>query len=534
MRSTLDALNRVLAHILFFSLTLLLSACAVQSSPDGGGKDTTPPEVVEVVPENRSTFFTGQEISITFDEYVKIDGFSSQFISSPPLKYKVEHSLKGKTLNISFEDTLRENTTYTFSFGNAIKDNNENNPLTDFKYVFSTGAVLDSQVVHGTVTDAFTNRPLEKIMVAMYEAESDDSVFMKEVPLYYGLTDESGHYDIENIAPGNYKIFAIQDNDFNYLWNGASERLAFVDEVITSELDPEVDFKLFKLPPAYRFFRAKLLSFGKVEAYFGIPAQGVEFTRLDTTDAQHYIEYPENGDTIHLYTNHWVNGEDASWMVYHEASSSLDTMRVRFFEKDTIKFKISLEKSGAFSPADSIILMGSTPIVEMDTTRMFVLANDSVPVPFHAEQTGPRRLRLFTEAKYGESVKWVLDSGAVRDLHGRWNDSTSQTIRFLEDNELSIFHLAVSSDSATARVVEIYNDKGEIAYRSAFTQKLNVDLFDILPQKYHVRVIYDRNGNGKWDTGNYFSQTQPEKVIYLAKTIELRANWEIDEFWVIP
>ncbi|NVK03536.1 MAG: Ig-like domain-containing protein [Flavobacteriia bacterium] len=527
-------LKRGLKYIILLTWSIIMTACAVQSSPDGGAKDTTPPEAVRVEPPNRTTNFEGQSVAITFDEYVKVDGFTSQFISSPPLKYKVEHSLRGKTLRIEFQDTLRPNTTYTFSFGNAIKDITENNAQTEFKYVFSTGAVLDSQIVRGRVTDAFTNEAQKGIMVAMYEPDSEDSVFMKEVPLYYGLTNATGSYTIENVAPGNYKIFAIQDNDFNYLWSGPSERMAFVDEIITSERDPEVDFELFKLPAAYRFYRGKLLSFGKIEAYFSSPAQGVEFTRLDTSNAQHFVEYPENGDTIFFYTNQWKDGEQASWSVYDEATSSLDTMTIRFIEKDTVKFKLNLEKTSAFSPADSIISIASTPITELDESRVFVYRNDSVPIPFTVTQSGPRRIRLSVDAQYNDRLRWVLDSGAVKDLHGRWNDSTSQGLRFLADNELSIFHLVVKSDSLTTRVVEIYNDKGNVAYRSGFTQQINIDLFDIEPQKYHVRVIYDRNGNGKWDTGGYFNRTQPERVIYLDKTIELRANWEIDETWIIP
>lgn len=527
-------MKRTAKYISLVLFGVILTACAVQSSPDGGAKDNTPPEAIRIEPANRSTFFEGQSVSITFDEYVKIDGFTSQFISSPPLKHKVKHSLRGRTLRVEFEDTLRPNTTYTFSFGNAIKDITESNAQTEFKYVFSTGAVLDSQIVHGSISDAFTNTAMKGIMVAMYDADSEDSVFMKETPLYYGLTDESGHYDIENVAPGQYKIFAIQDNDFNYVWSGPSERMAFVDEVIDSERDPEVNFELFKLPANYRFYRGKLLAFGKIEAYFGVPAQDVEFTRIDTTGAQHFIEFPENGDTVLFYTNRWINGEQASWSVYHEPSSTIDTMTIRFFEKDTVKLKLSLEKTAALSPADSIISLSTTPITSFDKSRMYVFRNDTVPIPFSVEQSGPRRIRLSVDADYNDRLRWVIDSGAVEDLHGRWNDSTSQSLRFLADNELSIFHLVVKSDSSTTRVVEIYNDKGDIAYRSAFTQQINIDLFDIKPQKYNVRVIYDRNGNGKWDTGNYFTNTQPEKVIYLEKVIELRANWEIDETWVIP
>lgn len=526
--------KRIIKYLFALAGLSLLNACAVQSSPDGGSKDTTPPEIVESNPPNRSTNFTGQTIEITFDEYVKVDGFNSQFISSPPLKYKVEHKLRGKTLRIVVADTLRPNTTYTFSFGNAIKDITENNAQTSFKYVFSTGDVLDSNEVHGQVSDAYSNEPRPNIMVAMYAADSEDSVFMNDVPYYYGITDASGHFDIENVAPGEYKIFAVQDNDFDYTWSGPSERMAFVDETIYADSNPVVDFELFKVPAEYRFYRGKLLEFGKIEMYFSVPAQDVQIERIDTVGSTQFTEFPKNGDTIYLYTNYWEEGGEGLWSLYHEPTSSLDTMSVRFFRKDSTRIRLQLESKASISPADSIIVACNSPILALERSKVAVFLNDTVPVDFEIRQSAPKHLSLLVNAKYGDRFTWILDSGAVQDLHGRWNDSTHFKFNILQDNELSIFHLTVQSDSSSTKVIEIYNDKDIVVYRSSFTDQVNIDLFDILPQKFKARVIYDRNANGHWDSGNYFLNRQPEHVIYLDKAIDLRANWEIDERWIIP
>lgn len=520
--------------LLLFGLLILIQACAVQSSPDGGSKDETPPAIVEVDPPNQSLHFKSTEIEIEFDEYVKIEGFTTQFISSPPLKNKVEYSLRGKTLTLELDDTLRPNTTYTFSFGNAIKDITENNPQTDFKYVFSTGAVLDSQQVSGVVRDAFTTLPLKDVMIAMYDAESEDSVFMKEVPLYYGLSDENGNYLIENIAPGPYKIFAIKDADFNYLWSGNSEMIGFVEGHIHSEVNPVVDFALFRSPTAYKFYRGKFSSFGKIEAYFSIPATEVHFERLDTIGSTELFEYPENGDTIVMWTDTWRNGENGIWRVHHDPTASIDTMEVKFYEKDTARFRMKMFNNPPYSPADSIVLESSTPIRSIDTARFSVFKNDSIPVDFATELTSPRHIRLYVDLEYNDKVTWVIDSGAVEDLFRRHNDSSAQNFKIKQDNELSVLHFKVSSDSATSKLLQLYDEDGKVVYEVSFTSQVNVDLFDIHPQKYNARVIYDRNGNKKWDSGDFFARRQPEKVIYLEKQIELRANWEIDETWIIP
>lgn len=473
-------------------------------------------------------------MEIVFDEYVEIESFTSQFISSPPLKHKVEYSLHGKKLRLQIADTLRENTTYTFSFGNAIKDLNEGNPQSEFKYVFSTGGILDSQVVQGVLTDAFTNNPKSGIMVAMYAANTPDSIFMQEPPYYYGTTDESGHYTIENIAPGEYKIFGIQDADFNYIWSGAGEQLAFHNKVISSEENPTVNLEIFKSPAAYRFYRGKLQSFGKLQLFFSTDAIGLEIERLDTVDSKWVIEAPEKLDTLSLWTTSWKSGQEGVWQLTHPESGSIDTMRVRFFDKDTTRFKMGMLSKIPLSISDSVVVEASTPLIELDTTKMAVYKYDTVPVPFRTRISGARHLRLYVSANYGEKLTWITDSGAVGDLYGRYNDSAAYNIRYMKDIELSIFHFTVKADTASHRVLELFDDKGVVLYRESFEDEITVDLYDIHPEKYHARVIYDRNRNGRWDSGNYFESNQPEKVIYLDKVVELRANWEIDEIWKIP
>lgn len=506
--------------------------CAVQSTPDGGEKDKTPPLVVATFPENGSTHFNSQTIEIEFDEYVRVDGLTSQFISSPPLKYKIEHRLSKKSLILTFTDTLRENTTYTFSFGNAIKDITENNVQNQFKYVFSTGAVLDSQQVTGHIYDAFSNLDKDGIMVALYSEDSDDSVFMKETPMYYGLTDEKGHFSIENVAPGGYKLVALSDIDFNYMWSGAAENLGFVDTIIRSQLNPDVSIPLFKAETPYAFYRGKYSSFGKIEMYFSKPAGDLQITRLDTAFEDYILERPKNGDTLIFWTNTWKIGTMGEWLVKHLETETVDTMRVNFTSKDTTKFRLAWKDNPPFSPSDSLQLISTTPMVDVDPSKILLL-NDTLRLPFEVDINNNGLLFLSTQLEYGQKLKWVLDSGAVRDLYGRYNDSLAHSIAILNDNDLSIFHMKVNAETNSPKVIEIFNEKNEVLYRSEFSERDEISLYDIHPQKLRARIIYDTNQNGKWDTGNYFESIQPEKVIYLNKSIELRANWEIEENWNI-
>ena len=142
----------------YFSLifgVLLLSACAQVVAPTGGDRDLTPPEVMSLVPENQSLNFNANSFTLEFDEYVVLRKLKEQLLVSPPLKYSLESKTKGKNLIFTIKDTLKENTTYVFNFGNAIVDLNEGNPLSNFQYVFSTGPVIDSLSFSGKVVDAF-------------------------------------------------------------------------------------------------------------------------------------------------------------------------------------------------------------------------------------------------------------------------------------------------------------------------------------------------------------------------------------------
>lgn len=528
------ALMQGFAYRIFgLCLILTLGGCAVQSTPEGGEKDTVPPEIVRTVPENRSLHFSAGKIEIEFNEYVKLDNFTGQFISSPPLKHPVEHHLRGKRLILELEDTLRPNTTYTFSFGNCIKDITENNPQTEFKYVFSTGAILDSQIVSGTITDAFTAVPQTGVMVAMYDTASEDSAFMKEPPLYYGLTDENGSFTIENMSPGAFRMVAIEDKNFDYTWSGAAERLAFPDGIIYSSDNPSVTLRMFKSGNEYKFYRGKYADFGKLEMYFSVPADSVLVERLDTNDTGFYIERPLNGDTIQMWTSAIRAGDYGEWLIRSGELAGADTMKVKFTEKDTTQLKLALSTKPPFSPADSVIITSTTPLLSSNIP-IRVTDEDSVQIAVEVIRSGVRNIRLEADWQYGKKYTWSLDSGMVRDLFGQLNDSTGQTFKILQDNELSIFHLNVQSDSIQTKVLEIFNDKGVVLYSTRLTDGIQVDLVDLHPQKIQARVIYDRNGNGKWDPGDYFEGRQPEKVIYLEKTVELRANWEIDETWLIP
>jgi hypothetical protein len=217
-------------------MLLLLPAlcwqCAQQGSPTGGPKDEAPPVVVECNPPNYSTRFDAVKIEITFDEYIVLDNVNQELVVSPPMQEKPEVKLKKKTLVIQFMEELKDSTTYTLNFGSAIKDLHEGNKLLNYEYVFSTGEVLDSLSVKGTLLYAEDlSKPDESISILLYD-DTRDSVPLLDIPLYVGRSNDSGVFSVNNLKDGEYKVFALKDGNYNTLFDLPTEEIAFLDTTL--------------------------------------------------------------------------------------------------------------------------------------------------------------------------------------------------------------------------------------------------------------------------------------------------------------
>lgn len=218
-------------------ITALCWSCAQQGSPSGGPRDEDPPVVLESIPSNYSTRFEAKKIQITFDEYIVLDNVNQQLVVSPPMEEKPEVRLKGKTLVIQFEEELKDSTTYTFNFGSAVKDLHEGNILFNFEYVFSTGDVLDSLSVKGTLIYAENlSVPEEAVTIMLYENLAD-SVPLTQIPLYVGRSNDSGVFSVNNLKADTFKVFALKDANYNLLFDLPTEEIGFLDSslVVSAE-----------------------------------------------------------------------------------------------------------------------------------------------------------------------------------------------------------------------------------------------------------------------------------------------------------
>ncbi len=217
---------------MYFLFLIFCFSCANIVPLTGGDKDVSPPELRSVYPENKSTLFKENIITMVFDEAIQINQAEKLFFS-PYIENDVSIEAKGDELLISVDDEFKENTTYTIILNNIVKDITEGNVLSNLEYTFSTGAVIDTLYIQGTVLDALTKKAVEKVSVGLYYTESgSDSLLYKQKPDYLAISDKDGFFKFSNLADNSFTLLALEDADNNLKFSLPQEKVGFIDDPI--------------------------------------------------------------------------------------------------------------------------------------------------------------------------------------------------------------------------------------------------------------------------------------------------------------
>jgi hypothetical protein len=341
----------------FVAIVIVLYSCASIGRIEGGPFDETPPKFVSSVPVPNALNNKKGHVSVLFDEYIKLDKPAEKVIISPPQVQQPEVKASGKRVIVNLRDTLKPNTTYTIDFGDAIQDNNEGNPMSDFSIVFSTGDRIDSMEVSGTVLNASNLEPVKGISVGLY-ADLSDTAFTTKPLERIGRTDSRGHYRIRGIAPGTYKLYALQDADQNFFYSQPTEVIAFHDSLVIPSMErrtrqdtiwkdsltidtiipreythfmpDDLLLRSFKeVTHSQRFIKSERLDPHKFTLYFSAVADSLprmEGLNFDPTDA-FVMEYPTGRmDTL----TYWIKDS----LIY-----KMDTLKMRltYLYTDSLK-----------------------------------------------------------------------------------------------------------------------------------------------------------------------------------------------------
>lgn len=483
-----------------------------------------------------------------FDEYIRVDGYSSQLIVSPPLKKLPEYSLRGKKLIISWSDTLLPNTTYQFNFGRSVVDVNEGNVNSDLIYVFSTGDYIDSLSISGKVVNAKTNIPSEATAVMIYRGEAD-SLPISGPPDYFTLTDTAGNFKLKYLPEGDFKIVTLKEEGVNYIYNGPPEQFGFYDGRVYSSLNDSTDLILLPIfiekDTNQYIVSQKETDYGYYEIAFNISTKNLDVQFFDP-ETEVLLDAISQINTTQDTIKSWVmlperdNFEEA--VVYIRDDTTFADTAYWYFEtnpryKEKAELKITPNTiSNKLDLAKPLAFDFNNPIVEMDTT-LISLMEDSVQIfPNKIERLKlNRQISVSYPYKATSTYTIVARPGAFKDVFGIYNDSLSVTFNLRDSEYYGSLSVSISPSAKNnpeeKKILQVLNTEGKVIASGNFTTSYEATFQRVTPGKYKLQVIFDENDNGIWDTGIYKKKIQPERLSFYPEEIEVRSNWEFEVEW---
>jgi hypothetical protein len=567
-------------------VSILAFGCAKTGMPSGGPKDKEKPVIIKSFPENGSIDFKGKQIVITFDEYVVLDKINEKFMVSPPMKKKPEITVRGKSVRIDYEDELRDSTTYTFYFQDAIRDLNENNPINNYQFVFSTGPFIDSLSVTGNVYSALNLDPPQNTLVLLH-SHLEDSSAVKQIPDYITRAESNGEFRIDNVHPGTYRLYALVDADNSKNYNNRNELFAFFEEPVkitpeknylpvkkdTVTVTPAVGGKVPVKPPVSGEYPLILFQTEKKLHYLtsssrkqpfqltytlSLPPDTAKFkfSIPEVSPEAYFIEKSRGNDTLTVWlTDSTVyNRQEIETIISYPFT---DTLGITALKDDTVKmryivpraprtkvvkrtpYKINTGINGQERPDKKIIITAPSPFAPPDTSRLVLfelLKDQKIRQAYNLSSDTSNSCRYFlnTELKPGKSYLFITDSAAFSSIYGECSDSAGIRFSVLPPESYGKLILDIKGYEGS-KIIQLM-DNTEKLVRQVYLKSNRKLEFSLLEKgKYRVRAIFDIDNNGKWTTGNFEFHRQPEPVLYYPGEIEIKENWDVNDVWeLIP
>ncbi|HPE40787.1 MAG TPA: Ig-like domain-containing protein [Bacteroidales bacterium] len=522
---------------------LLFTGCAKIVAPVGGPRDTTPPKVVKETPLNGSVNFNSQTIKITFNEFVTLNNPLENIIFSPPLSQSADYSIKGKSVIITWKDTLSPNTTYSLVFADAIKDYNEGNLLNLYQYAFSTGTQIDTVKLSGTLKNAESRQPEKGVFVFLYNQNTDSLPYTNR-PTYLTKTNENGAFTFQNIKQESYKIFALKDINSNLIFDLQNEGIAFSNETVIPDTNLIIELAYFIekdtvqkiLTPINQQKGAYLIplkipcdSENSIKTTILYPEEILHQVQLNKTmDTISYFFYQEFSDSVVVEVNlsEWDKTDTLTFLPYKPpfrvGRTKLEPkLNLQTNYNGDLYAPLTLNFSFPIQPAhniETIIIKKGNEQNDTITERFQIDGKliKSFPIPYTFEpKTG-------YEILFRDSLFFGWD--------GTTNDSLF--VKFTTKNERDYGSLTMTYNVPEGEinyVIYLLDETKKVIQQNTISKSQLISYRNLTPGSYKIKVIVDRNSNGKWDTGSYKNKTQPERILFFEKPISIRAFWDLEE-----
>ncbi len=529
------------------AVCFLFAACAKIVTPSGGAIDRIPPKQLKSYPEQNSLNFKEREFVIEFDEYIVLDNVMQNLLVSPPLKVKPEVNAKLKKVYVKGLDSLSENTTYIFDFGNSICDFNEGNRLNGFKYSFSTGDYIDTMIFEGRVLEGFTMKPIADKYVMLFKDTLFSSLYDNDCA-YITKTDSNGWFAFSNIANSDYRVLVLDDKNQNKRYDLPTESIGFSEYAVNSYAKDSLSFEKKKknhifyeqvIDTVQKIVTSKFLSKSVFLLSFSNPlSQKVNIDILNKDKVGDVLyEFSEQRDTVYVFScspsgfdNLDIKIKDGAC---EEEVSLVNTAKGKRSNGPSC-FGFELLKRDSVDYYNVLLLRTALPLKTKEVSAKLIDETDTTMLSLLSDEF--RRLSLPDGLQEGKKYKLVVDSASVENIAGEKNCKFSLDFYLTKKTDYGQLVLNCT-DSLFASVPHLFylcDVKSNVLQVVRTENGQNEVLFENIKEgNYRVKCVLDVNGNGKWDRMDFGNAKQGEKTTMFDKVVSIRKAWIVEENWNI-
>ena len=513
-------------QIALFFILLLAAGCAQVRSISGGEKDTTPPTVMSAFPQSNTLHFESSSFVVLFDEYIQLRDLQKELLVSPPLRKTPTVKVQKLGMEVSWDDTLKAQTTYIFQFGNSVVDVNESNVLPDFSYVFSTGDFLDSLKCAGRVLNAYSDAPVASAKVLLFDSLSH--VFSsKSQPAYFARTNENGDFQFNYLRSGRYVVCAMSDENGNNHFD-MGEAIDWVEGVDAQMPGDSASYNLFMSSPRDSIVRG----FSYVSDPSGVlkfrvePWMELADVRALMTDS--VVQWTQQ-DTLFSAPLNRCTGRVELAVSYDGVD--LDTLEIERLPNEAGTFRMRHAITPKMTAYDRLVFSSDRPIVSIDSSRLECY-QDSVLLMSEAKLTHPAGVEVLFETIPGGRYKVRALPGWLVDDCGATNDTATVLFSTYESKELGSLRFNLPMEALDGQHSFQLIDRSKRVVRTL--KKIlatEVVLDQLVAGDYTAVIGADSNANGLFDPLQLSPFRITERNHAYSATIQVRPNWEVVVNW---
>jgi hypothetical protein len=552
-----------------FCFIIIISSCAKISPLEGGYKDTLSPVLIYSNPKNHSINFKEKVFSFEFDEIIDASELSQKLIISPYLNSKPELKFKKNSLLLTFDSSFKENTTYILNFADGVKDITEGNPAKNTKLVFSTGNKIDSSFVSGFVLDPLKNKFIDGALVVLYNKKDSLGLFNKK-PLYFSFSNKDGSFLIENIKPGEYKMYSFIDENESFVAEAKNEAFGYVPNSL--KLDSfisNINISLFKENPQ------KLKLDRKRERGLIYELTYSKYIKKVNVYTKGFINYSLNDNNLLRFYKDSLK-KDSTFVVIEAFDSlqekTIDSLFVSFSKESKRVSKLSHQlKTSNRNDLDDTLLLNfsfSKPINNKLFSFSFYVDTIFYTGPYYSKSIWNKNktknktkvylnqnaIGLFVDSLRNKAIadSLVYEKDSIYTLFKNYYKNLKKdrvffvvprgsvvsiekdTLNKIEKNFLfrgKDFYGSVSgsiSGLGNNIIIQLISEDLNRTYKNK--ELNNIFYFNkVEPGKYYIKIIKDNNKNNKWDYGSILKDVGSEEIVYYKEKIEVRSNWTIED-----